>query len=151
MSVLSPEERRHFAYAAQRVAVIEARTSPASFIPQAPTAKQAEFLAFDGLEALYGGAAGGGKSSALLMAALQYVHVPGYAALILRRTYADLSLPGAIMDRAHEWLQGTGATWNGTEKRWTFPSERCELRRRRWRRAATFGSHRPRLPSWRTS
>ena len=99
-----------------------ARTSPASFIPQAPTAKQAEFLAFDGLEALYGGAAGGGKSSALLMAALQYVHVPGYAALILRRTYADLSLPGAIMDRAQDWLQGTGASWNGTEKRWTFPS-----------------------------
>jgi len=92
------------------------------FVPQAPTAKQAEFLACDSLEALYGGAAGGGKSSALLMAALKYVHVPGYAALILRRTYADLSLPGAIMDRAHDWLQGTGANWNGTEKRWTFPS-----------------------------
>lgn len=90
--------------------------------PQAPTPKQAEFLALDCLEALYGGAAGGGKSSALLMAALQHVHVPGYAALILRRTYADLSLPGAIMDRAHDWLQGTGAAWNGTEKRWTFPS-----------------------------
>lgn len=92
------------------------------FVPQSPTAKQAEFLGLDCLEALYGGAAGGGKSSALLMAALKYVHVPDYAALILRRTYADLSLPGAIMDRAHDWLQGTGATWNGTEKRWTFPS-----------------------------
>jgi hypothetical protein len=120
--MLSKHERRHFAYAASRVAALEALASPASFVPQSPTPKQAEFLGLDCLEALYGGAAGGGKSSALLMAALQYVHVPGYAALILRRTYADLSLPGAIMDRAHDWLQGTGATWNGTEKRWTFPS-----------------------------
>ncbi len=99
-----------------------ARTTPRPFMPQAPEPKQAEFLALDCLEALYGGAAGGGKSSALLMAALQYVHIPGYAALILRRTFADLSLPGAIMDRAHDWLHGTGAKWNGQDKRWTFPS-----------------------------
>lgn len=56
------------------------------------------------------------------MAALQYADVPGYAALILRRTYADLSLPGALMDRAHEWLAGTDAKWNGQDKQWTFPS-----------------------------
>jgi predicted phage terminase large subunit-like protein len=80
------------------------------------------FLTLPVREALFGGAAGGGKSDALLMAALQYVDVPGYAALILRRTYADLSLPGAIMDRAHTWLQGTAAKWSEIEKTWTFPS-----------------------------
>ena len=90
--------------------------------PHEPHAKQAEFLALDCLEALYGGAAGGGKSDALLMAALQYVDTPGYAALLLRRTYADLALPGAIMDRAATWLSGTKAVWNGQDKRWTFPS-----------------------------
>jgi predicted phage terminase large subunit-like protein len=56
------------------------------------------------------------------MAALQYVDVPGYAALLLRRTYADLSLPGALMDRAADWLQPTDAHWNDNEKTWTFPS-----------------------------
>jgi|CXWL01.1.fsa_nt_gi hypothetical protein len=99
-----------------------ARTTVAPYLAQQATPRQQEFLDLACLEALYGGAAGGGKSSALLMAALQHVHVPGYSALLLRRTYADLALPGAIMDRSHTWLQGSGATWNGTDKRWTFPS-----------------------------
>ena len=72
------------------------------------------------LEAFYGGAAGGGKSIALLMAALQYVDVPGYAAIIFRRSYADLSLPGALMDRAHEWLGSTDAVWHEQIKTWVF-------------------------------
>jgi predicted phage terminase large subunit-like protein len=71
---------------------------------------------------LYGGAAGGGKSSALLMAALQFVSVPGYSAILFRRTYSDLALPGALMSRASEWLSGSGATWNDTTKTWRFPS-----------------------------
>lgn len=73
-------------------------------------------------EGFYGGAAGGGKSDALLMSALQYVDTPGYSALILRRTYADLSLPDAIMDRAYQWLSPTDARWNEKTKTWTFPS-----------------------------
>lgn len=84
--------------------------------------RQAAFLLYDGLEAFYGGAAGGGKSDALLMAALQYVDVPGYAAILFRKTYADLSLPGGLLDRAAEWLGGTDARWSDTTKTWTFPS-----------------------------
>lgn len=56
------------------------------------------------------------------MAALQYVEYPGYAALLLRRTYADLSKPGALMDRAGEWLRPTAARWNELKKTWRFPS-----------------------------
>lgn len=92
------------------------------YCPHDPTARQSEFLALNGLEALYGGAAGGGKSDALLMAALQHVHRPRYAALLLRRTYADLSLPGALMDRCGDWLRASDAHWNDQKKTWTFPS-----------------------------
>lgn len=56
------------------------------------------------------------------MAALQYVDVPHYAALLLRRSYTDLSLPGALMDRAKAWLIPTDAEWRESSKTWYFPS-----------------------------
>ena len=93
------------------------------YIPQNPTEKQAAFLLqSDVKEGFYGGAARGGKSSALLMAALEYVTQPDYAALILRRTFQDLALEDAIMDRAERWLSSTYAKWEGKDKRWRFPS-----------------------------
>lgn len=94
-----------------------------NFTPQTPTPRQKLFLDLDAeKEVFYGGAAAGGKSSALLMAALKYVHIKGYSALLLRRTYADLAKQGALMDRAKDWLTGTGASWNEQKKTWTFPS-----------------------------
>lgn len=71
---------------------------------------------------LYGGAAGGGKSDYLLMGALQYVDVPAYHAIIFRRSYTDLALPGALVERAHEWLDNTDAKWSESHYEWTFPS-----------------------------
>jgi hypothetical protein len=94
------------------------------YTPHYPHPPQEAFLALDCLEAFYGGAAGPGKSDALLMAALQYVHVPRYAAIIFRRTYEDLSLPGALIPRSKEWLGPTLGmqAWNEQRHRWTFPS-----------------------------
>lgn len=93
-----------------------------SYQQQAATPRQKLFLELANREAFYGGAAGGGKSSALLMAALEHVHVPGYSALLLRRTFQDLSKPGALMDRAREWLASSGARWNEQKKQWRWPS-----------------------------
>jgi hypothetical protein len=95
------------------------------YIPHSPGEKQHAFLYLDKLgieEALYGGQAGGGKSDAILMSALQYADTPGYAALILRQSYPDLSKPGAIMSRAKEWMRPTDAKWNENLKEIRFPS-----------------------------
>lgn len=71
---------------------------------------------------MFGGQVGGGKSSTLLMAALQFVHVPGYAALLLRRTFPDLTQPGALIPRSFSWLKHTEAQWSAQRHTWTFPS-----------------------------
>lgn len=92
------------------------------YIPTRPFKNQLIFLSLDDTEAMYGGAAGGGKSEALLMGALYYVNDPNYHSLILRRTYKDLALPGALMDRSWEWLGETDAEWSSSDKTWVFPS-----------------------------
>lgn len=93
------------------------------FCPEEPSMTQKVFLRTYSLEALFGGSAGGGKSSALLMAALQYVDVPNYSAIIFRRTYADLALPGAIMDRFINWVAPhEDVRWNANNYTAVFPS-----------------------------
>lgn len=70
---------------------------------------------------LFGGAARGGKTFASLMAAAQYVRVPGYSALLLRENWSDLMQPGAFIPVSKEWWLGK-ASWSEQQKRWTFPS-----------------------------
>jgi predicted phage terminase large subunit-like protein len=93
------------------------------FSAEKPSITQKVFLRSNSLEALFGGAAGGGKSSALLMSALQYVDVPGYSAILFRRTFSDLSLPGALMDRFRSWMANfDDVHWNANSYVATFPS-----------------------------
>lgn len=60
------------------------------------------------------------------MAALQFVDTPGYSAILFRKTYADLSLPGALIDMSKQWLmpfvESKEVKWSEKEKQYVFPS-----------------------------
>jgi len=95
---------------------------PRQYCLHLPTAKEMAFLLCPRTEAFFGGAAGPGKTDALLMGALQLVEHQGYHALLLRRTFRQLNQPNSIMNRARQWLAGTDAVWKESDKRFTFPS-----------------------------
>lgn len=86
-----------------------------------PQPRQAALMGRWEDEALYGGAAGGGKSDCALAEALRQVEIPHYRGLILRKTYPQLS---ELIDRSTE-LYGAafrGAKYNESKHVWTFPS-----------------------------
>jgi phage terminase large subunit-like protein len=86
-----------------------------------PTEKQKKFFKLDNREAFFGGAAGGGKSVALLMAAMRFIEEPGYAALILRKDFARLELAGGLIPRSHQWFgHSEQATWVASRRQWIF-------------------------------
>ena len=86
-----------------------------------PQPKQAVFQSRGEYEALYGGAAGGGKSDALLTEALRQVHIPHYRGLILRKTYPQLS---ELIDRSRDLYSPAfpKAKYNDSKHFWIFPS-----------------------------
>ena len=86
-----------------------------------PQPKQAAFMRRCEDEALYGGAAGGGKSDALAIEALRQVDVPHYRGLIVRKTYTQLS---ELIDKTMQYyrLAFPKARYNASSHVWTFPS-----------------------------
>lgn len=80
---------------------------------------QTDFLSRSEDEALYGGAAGGGKSYCLIGEATRYTFHPKYHGIIFRRTFKQLE---EIIERCHHIYPAIGGKWRATDKQWRFPS-----------------------------
>ncbi len=79
-------------------------------------------LDLDCREIFFGGAKGPGKTDLLLMAALRWAHVPGFAALVLRNSTKEALQANSIMDRLMQWTANTDAKWNLSLSMVRFPS-----------------------------
>ncbi len=73
-------------------------------------------------EIFYGGCAGGGKSAGLLLDAISQIDEPGYKALLLRRTYSELSKADGLIEESQKIYMKLGGVYTAGEKRWRFPS-----------------------------
>ena len=82
---------------------------------------QTDFLAAGEKDVLYGGAAGGGKSYAMIIDPLRYCHKKAHRALILRRSMPELR---EMIDKSRELYPQAfpGAKFREVEKLWNFPS-----------------------------
>ena len=86
-----------------------------------PQPVQAKFMERPEYECLYGGAAGGGKSDALVCEALRQVHIPHYKGIIFRKTYKQLS---ELIEKSKTYYKAAfpKAKYNGSDHMWAFPS-----------------------------
>lgn len=82
---------------------------------------QTDFLAAPETDVLYGGAAGGGKSYAMLVDPLRFAHRAAHRALVLRRSMPELR---ELIDKSRELYPKAfpGCKFREVEKIWTFPS-----------------------------
>lgn len=82
---------------------------------------QTAFLSSPADIAIYGGAAGGGKSWALLMEPLRHVDNEGFGAVFFRRTTVQVRNEGGLWDESEKIYPLVGAAPREHELYWTFP------------------------------
>lgn len=83
---------------------------------------QEAFLASSADIAIYGGAAFGGKTFALLLEAVRHTDKKGFGGVIFRRTTKQVTNEGGLWDTSEDIYPEMGAKPSASELRWTFPA-----------------------------
>ena len=83
---------------------------------------QTVFLSSPADIAVIGGAAGGGKTMALLLEPLRHIHNPRFSAVIFRRTFPQITQEGGLWEEAGNLYPQIGAVPRKSTLSWVFPS-----------------------------
>jgi len=84
---------------------------------------QEQFLSSPADIVIYGGQAGGGKTMGLLLEPLRHIRVPGFSAVIFRRTTPQIKNPGGLWDTAHELYPSLGGVPREQPLDWVWPTD----------------------------
>ena len=83
---------------------------------------QANFLASEADIAIFGGAAGGGKSFALLLETLRHTNNKNFGTVVFRRTFPEIANEGGLWSESEKLYPHLGATPRTHANEWNFPS-----------------------------
>jgi len=95
------------------------RVSPNAILPQ--QGPQSVFLATPADIAVYGGAAGAGKTWAIQAEPLRHRATKGFGAVIFRRTYAEITNQGGLWDTSFDLYVPCGGIPKESKLQWSFP------------------------------
>lgn len=83
---------------------------------------QTDFLSSEADITIYGGAAGGGKTFGEILDPLQWMHVPGFGAVIFRRMTTQVRAEGGLWDESEKVYPALDATPRQDRLEWRFPN-----------------------------